>query len=162
MEAAYIVDCLLFISKVLILGGIIMSLIDKLLTTDAGKLTEKPHKKYEVERLSKKLNSKFELELEALNPKRYAEIQRQSVDLNKKGGIKDFNMFDLQVLTLLDGVKEPNLKEKKLLDHFSVITPKELVSKLFLSGEIADIYNEINVLSGYDKDEDETDEEIKN
>jgi len=139
-----------------------MSLIDKLLATDAGKLTEKPHKAYEVKRLSEVLHTKFELQLSALNPQRYAEIQRQSVDLSKKGGIKDFNLFDMQVLTLLDGVKEPSLKDKKLLDHFNVATSKELVSKLFLSGEIADIYNEINVLSGYEKDDDEADEEIKN
>lgn len=139
-----------------------MSLLDKLLQADAGKLTEKPHKNFEVKRLSKALKTDFTLELQALNPDRYAEIQRQSVNLSKKGGIKDFDIFDMQVLTILDGVKEPSLKDKKLLDHFNVTTPKELVSKLFLSGEIADIYNEINELSGYEKDDDEADEEIKN
>lgn len=139
-----------------------MNLLDKLLATDAGKLTEKPHKVYELKRLSEMLHTKFELQLSALDPKRYAEIQRQSVDLSKKGGIKDFDLFDMQVLTLLDGIKEPNLKDKKLLDHFNVPTPKELVARLFLSGEIADIYNEINVLSGYEKDDDTADEEIKN
>jgi hypothetical protein len=139
-----------------------MSLLDKLLATDAGKLSEKPRKRYEIKRLSEIFKSKFELELVAINPERYAEIQRQSVELSKKGGIKDFNIFDMQVLTMLDGVKEPNLKDKKLLDHFNVPTPKDLVAKLFLSGEIADIYNEINVLSGYEKEEEEVDKEIKN
>ena len=139
-----------------------MSLLDKLLAADAGKLTQKPTKKYKVKRLSKEMKTEFELELVALAPKRYAEIQRQSVELSKKGDIKDFDVFDMQVLTIIDGVKEPSLKDKKLLDHFSVITPKELIAKLFLSGEIADIYNEINVLSGYEKDEEKVDEEIKN
>jgi len=139
-----------------------MSLIDKLLTTDAGKLTEKPCKTHEIKRLTEKLKVKFELQLEALKPERYAEIQRQSVNINKKGGIKDFNLFDMQVLTLIDGIKEPDMRNKKLLDHFSAVTPKELIAKLFLSGEIADIYNEINILSGYEPDDDEADEEIKN
>lgn len=139
-----------------------MSLIDKLLAADAGKLTEKPSKLYEVKRLSEKLNTKFELRLEALEPQRFSDIQRQSVNLSKKGAIKDFNTFDMQVLTLIDGIKEPSMKDEKLLKHFGAVTPKELVPKLFLAGEIADIYNEINVLSGYEADDEETDEEIKN
>ena len=139
-----------------------MSLIDKLLAADAGKLTEKPSKLYEVKRLSEKLNTKFELRLEALEPQRFSDIQRQSVNLSKKGAIKDFNTFDMQVLTLIDGIKEPSMKDEKLLKHFGAVTPKELVPKLFLAGEIADIYNEINVLSGYEAGDEETDEEIKN
>lgn len=139
-----------------------MSLLDKLLQADVEKLTEKPHKKHEIKRLSAKMNTKFELELVALNPKRYAEIQRLAVELSKKGGIKDVNMFDPKIFTLLDGIKEPNLKDKKLLDHFNVPTPKELILKLFLSGEIDDIKDEIDILSGYEKDEEEADEEIKN
>lgn len=139
-----------------------MSLIDKLLAADAGKLIEKPSKPYEVKRLSEKLNTKFELRIEALEPQRFSDIQRQSVNLSKKGAIKDFNTFDMQVLTLIDGIKEPSMKDEKLLKHFGAVTPKELVPKLFLAGEIADIYNEINVLSGYEADDEETDEEIKN
>jgi len=139
-----------------------MSLLDKLLQADVEKLTEKPNKKYEVKRLSEKLKTKFELELIALSPKRYAEIQRLTVELNKKGSFKDINTFEPKILTLLEGIKEPSLKDKKLLDHFNVPTPKELILKLFLSGEIDDIKDEIDILSGYEKDEDEPDEEIKN
>jgi len=139
-----------------------MSLLDKLLQVDAGKFTERPHKEHEIERLSKLLKTKFELRLEAINPQRYAEIQRQSINLGKKGGIKDFNIFEMQVLTLLDGIKDPDLKNKNLLDHFGAVTPKNLIAKLFLSGEITDIYNEINQLSGYEKDDEETNDEIKN
>lgn len=139
-----------------------MSLIDKLLQADAIKLTERPTKKYEVKRLSEKLHTKFELELVALDPKRYSEIQRQTVDIGKKGGIKDINMFDPKIMTVIEGVKDPDLKDKKLLDHFNTVTPKELVTKLFLSGEIDNIKGEIDALSGYDKDEEEADNEIKN
>lgn len=139
-----------------------MSLIDKLLSTDAGKLTEKPFKIYEVPRLSEKLGMKFEVRLEAVPPQRYAEIQRQAIDFSKKGNFKDVNMFDPKITTLLAGIKEPDLKDNRLLDHFGAVTPKELIMKLFLAGEIDDIRNEIDTLSGYEKDEEEADEEIKN
>ncbi|MGL5206021.1 MAG: phage tail assembly chaperone [Acidaminococcaceae bacterium] len=138
-----------------------MSLIDKLLQADVRKLTELPTKKYEVKRLSKELKSKFELELQAIPAQRYSEIQRNGVEMSAKGGVKNIKLYDMQTLTLIDGIKEPSLKDKSLLAHFNAVTPKELAGKLFLAGEIADIYNEINELSGYEKDE-ETDEEIKN
>lgn len=139
-----------------------MSLIDKLLTVDARKLTELPTKKYEVKRLSKAIKGKFELELQAVSPQRYAEIQRNGVEMSKKGGVRDIKLYDMQTLTLINGIKEPSLKDPSLLAHIGAATPKELIGKLFLSGEIADIYNEINELSGYEKDDEQADEEIKN
>ena len=139
-----------------------MSLIDKLLTVDARKLTELPTKKYEVKRLSKAIKGKFELELQAVSPQRYAEIQRNGVEMSKKGGVRDIKLYDMQTLTLINGIKEPPLKDPALLAHIGAETPKELIGKLFLSGEIADIYNEINELSGYEKDDEQADEEIKN
>lgn len=139
-----------------------MSLLDKLLQTDAGKLTEQPHAKFEIERLSTMLKTKFELDLSAVEPKRYAEIQRMGIDIGKKGNVRDVNVYEMRIMTLLEGIKAPDLKDKELLKHLNVVTPKELVGKLFLSGEIDDICKKIDELSGYEKDDDEVDEEIKN
>ncbi|WP_196606496.1 phage tail assembly chaperone [Pectinatus frisingensis] len=139
-----------------------MSIIDKLLQADAGSLFEVPTKKYEIKRLSKKLKEKFEIELTALPPDRYAEIQRAQIELTKKGSFHDIEMFTPKMLTLLYGIKEPNIKDKRLLSHFNLVTPKQFITKLFLAGEIDNIKNEIDKLSGYDKDDAETDEEIKN
>ena len=55
----------------------------------------------------------------------------------------------------IDGVVEPSLKDQRLLAYFGCVTPKELVKKLFLAGEIAELSNVITVLSGYDKEGDE-------
>ncbi len=38
---------------------------------------------------------------------------------------------------MIDGVVEPSLKDQRLLAYFECVTPKELVKKLFLAGEIA-------------------------
>ena len=139
-----------------------MSLIDKLLQADASKLTEKPSRTVNIERLSKILKTKFDIKLQALDPERYADIQRNAVDITKKGDIKGINLFDMQVLTLVDGIVEPSMKSKELQEHFKAISPKDLINKLFLSGEIAELYKQINELSGYDTDTEDTDEEIKN
>ena len=144
-----------------ILGGNIMSLIDKLLQLDANKVIEKPTKGFEIKRLSKLLGEKVIFKCQAIDGETYADIQRSSIDISKKGSIKDMQIFNMQVMTCVEGIIEPNLKDKRLLEHYGVPTPKELVKRMLLPGEIADLYNTINELSGYERD-DEDEDDIKN
>ena len=137
-----------------------MSLIDKLLQMDNKTITKMPKREVEVSRLTQVLGEPFKVVCQAIDGERYADIQKASIDLNKKGGVRNINLFDMQVLTVIDGVVEPSLKDTKLLQHFNCITPKELVKKLFLAGEIAELSNVVTELSGYDKTE-EDEEEIK-
>ena len=137
-----------------------MSLIDKLLQMDNKTLTEMPKREVEVPRLIQVLGEPFKVVCQAIDGERYADIQKASIDLNKKGGVRNINLFDMQVLTVIDGVVEPSLKDTKLLNHFGCVTPKELVKKLFLAGEIAELSNVVTELSGYDKTE-EDEEEVK-
>lgn len=137
-----------------------MSIIDKLLLMDKGKFAEVPTKKIEIPRLSALLGEKFEVTCKAIDGERYSDIRKNAIDINKKGNVKGINIYQMQVLTLIDGVVEPSLKDPKLLAHFGCVTPKDLVKTLFLGGEIDDIANTISNLSGYDKDEDD-EEELK-
>jgi hypothetical protein len=139
-----------------------MSLVDKLLQLDANKVIEKPTKEFEIERLSNLLGEKVIFKCKALDGETYADIQRKAIDISKKGNIRDMKIFEMQVMTCLEGIIEPNMKDKRLMEHYSVPTPKELIKKMLLPGEIADLYNIINELSGYEKDEDEDEDDIKN
>lgn len=143
-----------------ILGGNIMSLIDKLLQLDVNKVTEKPTKEFEIKRLSELAGEKILFKCQALDGETYADIQRKAIDISKKGNIKDMKIFEMQLMTCVEGIIEPNLKDKKLLEYYGVPTPKELVKKILLPGEIADLHNVINELSGYETDDEE--EDIKN
>ena len=136
-----------------------MSLIDKLLQMDKGKLMSMPTREVEMPRLSEVLGEAFKVKCKAIDGERYADIQRSAIDLNKKGGLRNINLYEMQVLTVIDGVVEPSLKDERLLGYFGCVTPKELVKKLFLAGEIAELSNVITELSGYDKSDDE--EEVK-
>ena len=137
-----------------------MSLIDKLLQMDKAKLMEMPTREVGLSRLTELLGEDFKVTCKAIDGERYADIQRTSVDLNKKGNIRNINLFEMQVLTVIDGVVEPSLKDERLLGYFNCVTPKELVKKLFLAGEIAELSNVITELSGYDKSDNE-EEELK-
>lgn len=136
-----------------------MSLIDKLLQMDKAKLMEMPTKEVELPRLSELTGESFKVKCKAIDGERYADIQRSAIDLNKKGALRNINLYEMQVLTLIEGVVEPSMKDERLLGYFGVVTPKELVKKLFLAGEIAELSNVITELSGYEKSEEE--EEIK-
>ena len=136
-----------------------MSLIDKLLQMDKAKLMEMPTRGVEMPRLSEVLGEQFKVTCKAIDGERYADIQRSAIDLNKKGALRNINLYEMQVITLIEGVVEPSMKDERLLGYFGVVTPKELVKKLFLAGEIAELSNVITELSGYEKTEDE--EEIK-
>ena len=126
-------------------------------------LCAKETKEVELKRWSKIYGQKMMFTIQAIGPRRLLEIQRQCTTV-KKGNIKDVDAYMMQVLTLLDGVKDPDLKNKQLLDKFSVVTPKELINKIFNAGEIVTLFTEIQKLSGVDmdEDEDEAEEEIKN
>lgn len=70
-----------------------------------------------------------------------------------KGKDADIEISLLQVLVVMEGVVDPSgkplFKNKDLMAKFKASTPKELVRKLLLSGEIAGIYGEIASLSGF-------------
>lgn len=143
-----------------------VNLVDKLLKMDTAKITELPTADLEIKRLSELLGEPFIVKCRAIGGERYSEIQKMGVTLSKKGGLKDLDTAKTKVLTVIDGVVEPDLKREDLRKKFGAISPKELVYKMFLAGEIDDIYGTITDLCGYEeKDEDENeekDEEIKN
>lgn len=139
-----------------------MNTVDLLLALDAKKL-KKPTKDIEIERLSVLTGGKAIFKCQSIDAERYTEIQQDSVDISKKGKLNKIHMSDMRVFTILDGVTEPSLKDKALCEHFGAVTPKELVNKLLLPGEIDQLFNTIQELSGFTEEKDEeTNEEIKN
>lgn len=139
-----------------------MNALEKLLKADAEKITEKPKKTIEIKRLSKVLGSKFEITVEALDADLLAEISESHTEYSKTGKVKSTDNFGIGVETILNGVVEPNLRDKELLNHFGCTTPSDLVKKLFLAGEMGLIANTISELCGVETSQSEIDEEVKN
>ncbi|MBM6727521.1 phage tail assembly chaperone [Megamonas funiformis] len=138
-----------------------MNLVDILLNADTNAVLAEKTEEYEVERLSKILGEKFVLILKAIPAKRYSEIQTTAINMNGKR--KSVDLYKMQMLTLNEGIKEPNLAEPNLLKKFGATTPFDMYEKLFLAGEITNITNKISTLSGYSEEEKQQNiEEIKN
>lgn len=133
-----------------------MNTVEKLLKFDAGKI-KMPEEI--VKMTPKKLGFEIEFLCKAISPEIYSEIQENAVEL-RKGDIKKINMHKSKVLTLVEGCPDV-FKSKELMEHYGCATPKELVNKLLLSGEIDELANKLAELNGYEKDEEE-EEDIKN
>lgn len=131
-----------------------MSALDLLLKLDQTKL-KRPTKEVEVKRLSALTGEKVVFLCEALTADEMEGIQEQVLNVKEQ----DVDVGEMQKLAVLAGVKEPNLKSKELLENYNAVTPKELLKKLLLPGEIAALYNTISDLSGYGED---AVEELKN
>lgn len=141
-----------------------MNLAEVLMNADKKKITELQTKEYEVKRLSNLLGTPFILTLQEIPPKRVMEINQQAVkvDINKNSGRNvDVDVFTLQMLTLVEGIKS-GLGDKELLKAYGCATVKELYVKIFKANEISDIAEAINSLGSYTGDNSGDIAEVKN
>lgn len=132
-----------------------MNTVERLLKLDSGKI-KTPEK--DVKMKLKKIGEEFTFPCKAVDPEYVAELQENSIEF-RKSELSKIKMYDTKVMTIIEGC--PSIfKNSELIKHFNVVTPKDLVKKLLLSGEMDDLKAEIDKLGGYDKEKDE--EEVKN
>lgn len=132
-----------------------MNIIEKLMKIDAGTL-ETPkaiHKMY-----VKKIGEELDFEIQAINAEKATEIQQKAIKI-ENGNVSDIDVYKTKVLTIMEGC--PMFKDKALREHFKAPTPKELINKLLLKGEVDDLVDAINNLSDLKKIE-KAEDEIKN
>ena len=131
------------------------NIIDKLMKIDAGTL-ETPKAVHKM--FVKKVGEELEFEIQAINPEKATEIQQKAIKIDK-GNVSDIDLYKTKVLTILEGC--PMFKDKELRNHFNAPTPKELIGKLLLKGEIDALVDAINDLSEL-KEIKGSEDEIKN
>ena len=97
---------------------------------------ELPTAEYRVKRLSEALATDVVFKLRALP---YGMVK----------SIRDSVAGDPGLDILLAGCVEPNLKDERLQEKFGGATPADVVKRMLLPGEIADLSQVIEKLSGY-------------
>lgn len=109
-----------------------MSTITDLLTLE---LPKPQTRQLKIPRLKLADGSPLTLTLRQLTYSRVADLKRMN--------------DNIEIQTVLAGVTEPNLRDMQLCERFGAATPVELVAKMFLPGEIEEIAEHIERLSGY-------------
>ena len=127
-----------------------VNVLDLLLGSDVGEI-KLPTKKMEIKRLSEIFGSPFIVTCIALTPDKYEDVQDMALEISGKDVDIDINL--LKVVTVMEGVQDDTgkflFKSKDAMKKFNAHTPKELVKKLLLSGEIDSLYSTIASLSGF-------------
>ena len=132
-----------------------MNIIDKLMKIDAGML-ETPTAIHEM--YVTKIGEKLEFEIQAINPEKMDDIQQKAVKI-ENGEVVGVDLYKTKILTILEGC--PMFQDKALREHFNCPTPKELIGKLLLKGEIDALVEAIDNLSEL-KEIKGAEDEIKN
>lgn len=136
-----------------------MNTVERLLAIDAGKI-KVPTKDIKM-KLRKFGDEEFIFPCKAVDPEYVAELQENSIEF-ADGDIARIRMYDAKVLTIIEGCPEV-FKNQDLIKHFGCATPKDLVKKLLVSGEMDYLKAEIDKLGGYDaKSKKRDEEEVKN
>ena len=124
-----------------------------LLGADRGKLRLMPTKEVEITRLSELVGQPVIFTIRALTGEEFQEAQQAALSVTKRGEVEDVDSRMLQVMCVLNGTKDPNLKDKQLLEMYEAATPDQLLNGSFLlPGEVSQLFNAIQELSGFGED----------
>lgn len=145
-----------------------MNLVDQLLKADIKKADELETGVFKSHKLAKVLGVKptddnpaptIDVTIREVKSRRVNDIM--SYQLNKKGDFDYGKTYDAKLMMCVEGVAEPDLRDKALQEHFEVSDAKALCEKLF-GNEITDLSDAISSLSGIRADGENEEEEIKN
>ena len=135
-----------------------MTLVEELLKADAKKADELKLGTFKSERLAEILGKKnsVDVQIREIKSRRLNDIITYPVD--RKGSYDFSKNFEMKLMTCVEGIVNPDVKNKELQAHFGVDNGRELVEKLFGS-EVTAIADAISELSGIKAD---AEEEVKN
>lgn len=140
-----------------------MNLVEQLLKADAKKAEELSTGTYKSHKLAKILGvdaETVEVTFREVKSRRLNDIIAYQVD--RKGNFDFARSFDAKLMMCVEGLIDPDLKNKDLQKHFEVDDARSLCEKLF-GAEINEISDAISALSGISTEADEDlEEEIKN
>ena len=136
------------------------NLVDRLMKADKANIGEMRTDVFRSQKLADILGETYpvEIKIHELKARRMQAIQSDQI---KNNGDIDFEkVYDAQLRMCVEGISEPNLKDKELQEHFGCSLATELCEKLFNS-EAALISDEITKL-GIKINDKKTEDEIKN
>ena len=132
-----------------------VNILDMLLGADVDKV-KLPTKQYEIKRLSDAFGSPFVVTLKACSAEKWEELQDMALDIKGKDVELDTNLMQTFIVmesTYLDeNATQLLFKNKDLMSKFKAASPKDLVKKILLSGEIISVYGMVAELSGFGDD----------
>lgn len=132
-----------------------MTIIEKLIAADKNKNMKK-EKKIKSQKLTELLGEETFITIRALSGRKINNLNQMMTD--KKGNVDVSKAFDANLMYCVEGIVEPSMKDKNLMEAYGMATPKDLAERLF-DVEASSIAGKIIELSGLEKD---VEEDVKN
>lgn len=107
--------------------------------------------------------SLLKFKIKAMTSGVFEEYRKKSMSINPKSKQKvelDMKKFNSQIV--INQTIEPNFKDAESIRALGCTTPDEYLSRVLLPGEIVELSDQIQKLSGFNKDMEELIEEAKN
>jgi hypothetical protein len=123
-----------------------MSLTQLLINADKNKLTM-PEKEVEMVRLSQQLEQEIHFTLKGISSKKLESLREDATSITADGEELDGKEFVTSLL--IEGIVEPNFRDKEFQKSFGTKSAKELVSELLNDAEQMELAEHIQKLSGF-------------
>lgn len=107
--------------------------------------------------------AQFKFKIKPMTQKQFYKYQQIATTVvpGKSKDVK-FNTSRFNELVIVNHVIEPNFKDEKLLSNAGLNTPEEYLNKFFLAGEVANLTEELCLISGFATPDAQLEDEAKN
>lgn len=136
-----------------------MNLVEKLLKIDRDEFNAKKTKEILSRVLSETFGEKTMITLQSVGPQEILDLSASGLD--EEGRPIVIKTLQTNSMIVAAAVTDPNLKDADLMKHLGAATPAMAALKLF-KGEVNNIAAEVNRMAGFNMEDVDFDEEIKN
>ncbi|MBB6670281.1 phage tail assembly chaperone [Cohnella nanjingensis] len=103
----------------------------------------------------------LKFKIKGMTNREFDDIRRRCTEV-KKGRKVEFDAHKFNTAVIINHTIVPDFKDAESIKKMGCTTPDEYLNKVLLAGEISELVNQIQKLSGFDVDMNELVEEAKN
>ena len=116
------------------------------------------------DRFKDKDGNLLKFKIRAMTNDEFEEIRKKATKMDLRKGKRniDFNAKVFNEQVVINFTIDPDFKNAESIKKVGCMAPEQYLNKVLLAGEISELAQQIQSLSGFDKDMDELVEEAKN
>lgn len=104
----------------------------------------------------------FKFKIKAMTSKEFNRYRKMATKINAKSKTADFDNAKLVEQIVINHTIEPDFRDASAIKKVGCVTPEQYLNKVLLAGEVEELNQRIQVLSGFDIDINEAVDEAKN
>lgn len=116
------------------------------------------------DRFKDKEGNLLKFKIKAMTNEEFEAARKKATRLNLQKGKRqmEFDARTFNEAVVINNTIDPDFKNAESIKSLGVLTPEQYLNKVLLAGEIAELSQQIQILSGFDKDVNALAEEVKN